>query len=210
MTEKLEVDWVISLGKYEAANWTLGATEESGLYPHTTKVRTLAGAWPAALLLCVAGATCCDAPSAGRNCGRRCSGVWPGSQARVPACCPVFEHRGQAGRAHNAERLFSIFFQVFASLSPPRLGSAPNPNPTHLTPTGPPPPRRCPTPPTPLGRATTASLMRRTPAPDRSAPSCAAPSCASCAHLTKMRTSLVRRRLEGLGAGWGCKVGTQP
>ncbi|KAL4451647.1 hypothetical protein ABPG75_007309 [Micractinium tetrahymenae] len=38
MTEKLEVDWLISLGKYEGANWTLGIAEETGLYPHTTKV----------------------------------------------------------------------------------------------------------------------------------------------------------------------------
>ncbi|PSC76164.1 ABC transporter C family member 13 isoform X1 isoform A [Micractinium conductrix] len=38
MTEKLDVDWAISLGKFDGSDWSLHSTTLSGLWPHHTKV----------------------------------------------------------------------------------------------------------------------------------------------------------------------------
>lgn len=41
----VQVDWVISLGKFESASWEVQLTHEAGLFPPGTAVRSGGGFW---------------------------------------------------------------------------------------------------------------------------------------------------------------------
>lgn len=41
----VQVDWVISLGKFESASWEIQLTHEAGLFPPGTAVRSGGGFW---------------------------------------------------------------------------------------------------------------------------------------------------------------------
>ena len=156
MTEKLDVDWAISLGKFDGSDWSLHSTTLSGLWPHHTKVSLAALAaqqqpqqqQPLAAHRSV---PCAAAPASAPLHSAVPSLLPLGS----PFCQPRQHVRGDRGAQPGA---------YLATLSPPFYHH-------------PPLSRRSPTSPRPTTRAAPATWTR-TARRGPSAPSCGAPSCA--------------------------------